>query len=197
MYFAKNIEPLLRKIKSDLSSYLMSKQRSIIAQKELAGFISRYEDLNLTHYTDMNTKDLIFNSPDNKQLQEAMVSAGGALKNPYIDLYHWVKGEIYDLEAIRNSIAVRASVLENTRKLESKKMSTQKDLESVSQGKTTVTTLFKNSSDAGAMANQIETTEREIMGSTLLGDLLTIYIGEKVLTVFKKEKMGLYHRILQ
>jgi len=145
----------------------------------------------------MNTKDLIFNSPDNKQLQEAMVSAGGALKNPYIDLYHWVKGEIYDLEAIRNSIAVRASVLENTRKLESKKMSTQKDLESVSQGKTTVTTLFKNSSDAGAMANQIETTEREIMGSTLLGDLLTIYIGEKVLAVFKKEKMGLYHRILQ
>ena len=119
------------------------------------------------------------------------------MKNPYIDLYHWVKGEIYDLEAIRNSIAVRASVLENTRKLESKKMSTQKDLESVSQGKTTVTTLFKNSSDAGAMANQIETTEREIMGSTLLGDLLTIYIGEKVLTVFKKEKMGLYHRILQ
>lgn len=47
------------------------------------------------------------------------------------------------------------------------------------------------------MANQIETTEREIMGSTLLGDLLTIYIGEKVLTTFKKEKMGLYHRILQ
>ena len=82
-----------------------------------------------------------------------MVSAGGALKNPYIDLYHWVKGEIYDLEAIRNSISVRAGVLENTRKLESKKISTQKDLESVSQGKTTVTTLFKNSSDAGAMAN--------------------------------------------
>jgi hypothetical protein len=47
------------------------------------------------------------------------------------------------------------------------------------------------------MANQIETTEREIMGSTLLGDLLTIYIGDKVLTTFKKEKMGLYHRILQ
>lgn len=31
LYFAKNIEPLLRKIKSDLSSYLMSKQRSMIA----------------------------------------------------------------------------------------------------------------------------------------------------------------------
>lgn len=121
LYFAKNVEPLLRKIKSDLSSYLMSKQRSMLAQKELANFIGRYEDLNLTHYTDMNTKDLIFNSPDNKHLVEGMVSTGAALRNPYIDLYHWVKGEIYDLEAIRNSIAVRAAVIENTKKLEAKK----------------------------------------------------------------------------
>lgn len=93
----------------------------MLAQKELANFIGRYEDLNLTHYTDMNTKDLIFNSPDNKHLVEGMVSTGAALRNPYIDLYHWVKGEIYDLEAIRNSIAVRAAVIENTKKLEAKK----------------------------------------------------------------------------
>ena len=104
MFFAKGVEPLLRKIKSDLSSYLMSKQRSMTAQKELAGFIGRYEDLNLTHYTDMNTRDLIFNSPDNKQLQESMVVCGAALRNPYIDLYHWVKGELYDLEAVRVSV---------------------------------------------------------------------------------------------
>jgi hypothetical protein len=59
----------------------------------------------------------------------------------------------------------------------------------VSQGKTTVTTLFKNSSDAGAMANKIESTDREIMASQLLGDLLTVYIGDKVIPNFKKEKM--------
>ena len=126
-----------------------------------------------------------------------MASTGGALKNPYIDLYHWVKGELYDLEAVRDAIKVRAETIENTRKLEAKKSSTQKDLESVSTGKTTVSTLFKNSSDASSMANKIESTDREILASQMLGDLLTIYIGDKVIPAFKKEKLQLYHRILK
>jgi len=54
-----------------------------------------------------------------------MVAAGSALKNPYIDLYHWVKGELYDLEAVKDAIKVRADTLEKIRNLESKKSSTQ------------------------------------------------------------------------
>jgi len=180
-FFAKGVEPLLRKIKADLSRYLMAKQRSMVAYKDYAAFVGRYEDLNLTHYTEMNTRELIINNPDNKALQESMISASGALKNPYIDLYHWIKGELYDLEAVRDAIKVRADTLENTRKLEAKKSSTQKDLESVSTGKTTVTTLFKSSSDAGNMANAIENTDRAILSSQMLGDLLTIYLGDKVI----------------
>ena len=72
---------------------------------------------------------------------------------------------MYDLEAVKDAIKVRADTLENIRKLESKKSSTQKDLESVSTGKTTVTTLFKNSSDASSMANKIESTDREILAN--------------------------------
>ena len=196
-YFARNVEPLLRKIKSDLSAYLMSKHRTLGATKDYAAFITRYEDLNLTHYSEMNTRELIFNNPENKALQESMVTTGGALKNPYIDLYHWVKGELYDLEAVKDAVRVRADTMDNLRKLEAKKSSTQKDLEDVSQGKTTVTTLFKSSSDAGSMANKIENTDREIASTRLLADLLSIYLGEKVITTFKKEKLGLYHRILK
>ena len=47
------------------------------------------------------------------------------------------------------------------------------------------------------MANKIESTDREIMASELLGSLLTIYLGDKVLPTFKKEKLSLYHRILK
>ena len=197
MFFARNVEPLLRKIKSDLSSYLMAKHRTLGATKDYAAFITRYEDLNLTHYSDMNSRELVFNNPENKALQESMVTTGSALKNPYIDLYHWVKGELYDLEALKDSVKVRAETMENLRKLEAKKSSTQKDLEDVSTGKTTVTTLFKNSSDANSMANKIESTDREIASTKLLVDLLTIYLGEKVITTFKKEKLDLYHRILK
>ena len=47
------------------------------------------------------------------------------------------------------------------------------------------------------MANKIESTDREILASQMLGDLLTIYLGDKVIPVFKKEKLQLYHRILK
>ncbi len=126
-----------------------------------------------------------------------MVACTQALRNPYIDLYHWVKGELYDIEAMRNACLARTETLEKLRSLEQKKKDSQKDLESVSTGKTTVSTLFKSSSDAGSMANKIESTDREIASHQLLLDLLTVYIGEKVMTAFKKEKLGLYHRILQ
>lgn len=67
----------------------------------------------------------------------------------------------------------------------------------VSAGKKTFTTLFKDSSDASTMANKIESTDREIAAHTLLANMLTIYIGDKVIPAFKKEKLGLYHRILK
>ena len=47
------------------------------------------------------------------------------------------------------------------------------------------------------MANKIESTDREIMASEMLGTLLTIYLGDKVLPTFKREKLSLYHRILK
>jgi len=51
-FFAKGVEPLLRKIKSDLSGYLMSKQRSMMAYKDYSDFVQRYEENNLSYYTD-------------------------------------------------------------------------------------------------------------------------------------------------
>lgn len=120
-----------------------------------------------------------------------------SLRNPYIDLYHWIKGELYDIEAMRNAIKARTDCMERLRGLEGKKRDTQKDLESVSTGKTTVTTLFKNSSDAGTMANKIDQHDREIASNNMLLDLLSAYLGEKVIPAFKVEKLALYHRILQ
>ncbi len=57
--------------------------------------------------------------------------------------------------------------------------------------------MFKSSSDATSMANKIETTEREITSHQQLLDLLSIYIGGKLMQAVKKEKLALYHRILK
>lgn len=77
----------------------------------------------------------------------------------------------------------------------SKKVSAQKDLDALNAGKKTMGTLFKSQSDAGGLANTIETTERDIVTTCNLKDLLTIYLGDKVIPQFKQEKLDLYGQI--
>lgn len=60
--FLRQVEPILTRIKNDLSKYLMAKQRSIQAYGEMAKFTQRYEELNMTHYSDMNPDRMIFTS---------------------------------------------------------------------------------------------------------------------------------------
>jgi hypothetical protein len=54
----------------------------------------------LNHYTDNKSSQLILNSPEGKDVKESMQNSTGALRNPYIDIYHWVKGEMYDILAL-------------------------------------------------------------------------------------------------
>ena len=98
---------------------------------------------------------------------------------------------------MRSALKSRADVVENLRKLESKRNNTQRDLADVSAGNTTVTTLFKSQADASSMANKIESTDREIQSHMNLADLLCMYISERVVPKFKTEKLNLYYRILQ
>ena len=47
------------------------------------------------------------------------------------------------------------------------------------------------------MANKIASTDREIMAGEILEILLTIYIGDKMLPAFQKEKLSLHNLILK
>jgi len=43
-----------------------------------------------------------------------------SLKNPYFNLYHWCKGEIYDIEALTNAVniidRIKVRIAENEKK---------------------------------------------------------------------------------
>ena len=119
------------------------------------------------------------------------------LRNPFTDLYHWVKGEEWDIEALRAALAVRDRVATKLQELKKKNVSTAKDIESLNAGKKTVTTLFKKEGDVGGMSNKIATRETDIDYNTRLLDVLTIYLGGAVLDEFKKEKLSLYARVIQ
>jgi hypothetical protein len=66
----------------------------------------------------------------------------------------------------------------------------------VTTGKKTVKTLFKNMDDTGKMVNKIETHDKEIESLTALYDLITIYLGEQVIPVFKMKKINIYTKII-
>ena len=78
-----------------------------------------------------------------------------SLKNPFFNIYHWLKGEIFDIEAVNNALATRDWLNDKVGKNEKKKKSTQENLDNVKQGKTTVKTLFKQN-DVGLMTVKIE-----------------------------------------
>mmetsp|Transcript_47841 Transcript_47841/g.63258 ORF Transcript_47841/g.63258 Transcript_47841/m.63258 type:complete len:103 (+) Transcript_47841:802-1110(+) len=83
------------------------------------------------------------------------------LRNPFTDLYHWVKGEIYDLAAFQAALnelkAAQTAVTTATKKIAQAKS----DIENITHGKKTMNTLFKNSGDVHTIQNKLEGYERE------------------------------------
>ena len=79
------------------------------------------------------------------------------MKNPYFNIFHWCKGELFDIEAVNNAIDVKDKIQQSIEKAEKKKRSTQGDLDNLTTGRKTVKTMFKSQNDAGAMVNKIET----------------------------------------
>ncbi len=91
------------------------------------------------------------NETNQKLFQEQVDNLMNNMNNPFVDLYHWCKGEMYDIQAISDAIVSREGVEKDLKKLETKKKNTQTDLENVNQGKKTVRTIFKNEKNATGM----------------------------------------------
>lgn len=119
------------------------------------------------------------------------------LKNPYLNMYHWVKGEIFDIESINNSLSIKDRIQEKIGKTVRKKQSTQENLDNLTTGRKTVKTLFKTQDDTGKMVSKIESSDKEIEALTVLLDILTIYLGEQIIPPFKAKKIGVYAKIVQ
>lgn len=66
------------------------------------------------------------------------------MKNPYFNIYHWIKGEIFDIEAINVALSTKDKIYDKINKHEKKKRNTQENLDNVTTGRKTVKTLFKN-----------------------------------------------------
>lgn len=114
------------------------------------------------------------------------------LSNPFDWMYYWCKGEIYDIKALVQAISQREAFEKQLRKLKQKRSDANEDLGNLEGGKTTMRTVFKSSSDTTTIKSQIENSERDIENLGVIHDIITIYLGEKVLPKFKKNKISIY-----
>ena len=195
--YIKKAEPFLKKLKTDLATYLSKKQSVMHSYAGMANNLTEYEEKNLSFYIGNNASKLVINNCENGNVIENMRHTIENLRNPFTDLYHWIKGEIYDLTAFQAALNERASVQKAVKDLKKKIGDAKTDIESVNEGKKTVSTLFKSSNDVGKMQNTVESYERDLESQEKLLDVMSLYLGRAVMPRFKTEKMALYSRILQ
>lgn len=194
-FFMKKAQPFLKQMKLDLAEILTNKADVINGGRGLEKICEYYEDLNLTHYLDGKTTGLVLNNPGDSSLREAFLNMCNNQRNAFVDIYHWVQGEIYDLEAIAGAVAQRAEVEKKLLDYQKKKVSTQKDIDALNQGSKTIGTLLKNKDDVGGLSNEVDRLGREVTATQSLLDLLTVYIGKEVVPTIKKDKLKLYRKV--
>ena len=149
--FIKKAIPHFKKMQATLAGFLGKKQQVMKSYAGMADQLVDYENNNLAFYRNQVPEDLIFALTEFPRLDDELKKAVTSLKNPFVDLYHWIKGEVYDLNAFAAALSGRKAIKSAIADLEKKITSTKSDVENVTMGKKTVGTLFKNTGDIHKM----------------------------------------------
>jgi len=198
MQFAKQVIPVLKGMQKTIAGYMNNRSLAVAQYRGFLGILNKYENLNLNQYTQADVSKVVFGDlAANAETVKANIDKfNGGIKNPYFNLFHWVRGEIFDIEAVVEAMKHREAQQSNIIKNEKKKVNTQQNLDNVVAGRKSVKTLFKNQNDAGTMATKVEITEREIEALNVLVDLMTQYLGGQVVPAFKAKKNAIYSKII-
>jgi hypothetical protein len=64
-------------------------------------------------------------------VKEQVVKLVDNLKNPYFNIFHWSKGEHFDIDAITRALALKDNIMASISKNDKKKKSTQASLDNL------------------------------------------------------------------
>jgi hypothetical protein len=96
--------------------------------------LDKYEELNLTVYVEGDESRMVFGNSQFKgseNVTETVTNMCDNLKNPYFNLYHWCKGELFDIIAVYAALQQKEKIQDRIGKNEKKKRSTQDNLDNV------------------------------------------------------------------
>lgn len=157
-HFHKQVMPVLKGLLKGVSGYMNATSQGIQDYKQFLHMLDKYEGLNFSNYVDGEESRMVFgNGEAGQDLKTEVSKLSDNLKNPYFNVYHWVKGEIFDIDSIMGAVTCKERIEKSRMAKEKSKKSTQENLDNVTTGRKTVKTLFKNLDDTSKMVSKIET----------------------------------------
>ena len=106
----------------------------------------KFEDKGIAYYSDNDNAFRTLTHPSAEDLKEKINNSSTQWKNPYNDAYIWLKGESLDVIGMYNGIMGRETVIKNQLAAEQRKRDNEKELNKLSEGKTTIKSIFKSKS---------------------------------------------------
>ena len=124
--------------------------------KDLFKVIPVYEEDNMMCYSGGNVEKNVFGvAAKDETTAKHMDELRNNLKNPVEWMYWWCRGEIYDIKAIQAAIEQRDILDKSQFKAKQKVAELREDLENITQGKSSMRTVFKGANDTSQYEAQI------------------------------------------
>ena len=89
-------------MRSEVARAMHAKGEVLEANRRLFFVLIAYEELNLKQYVDDENLRVLTNT--DRKLRNLMDESTNKQKNPFLDVYHWVQGELFDLQAVHMAI---------------------------------------------------------------------------------------------
>lgn len=145
--FLKKLLGAFRALKKKIKDMLTIQEEQFGSQRAVMMMLKNYEERNFSYIADSpadqsNLKLILGGS--NNELFRGLVEAADKLRNPFMSLLCWVKGQIADVKAMDEAITQRANVLALVPKIKVRRAQLQKDLDSAVNNRTTFKTFFKS-----------------------------------------------------
>lgn len=198
--FLKRAIPVLEIQKKQLKKMLAVRDDQDQAYSSVMQSLLKYEDNNVEYYADSDVQKRVLTHPEAGEVKERVDTTYKGLKNPFKEAYLLLKGELLDLKGMSDALQGREQVVKSQSATESKKRSDMQEVEKLSQGKTTLKSIFKSSkskeNDIVSLQAAIEVATKDIQDYRKLINFLTIYHGQVAIQKFKKEKAQQYLRLM-
>ena len=117
-------------------------------------------------------------------------------KNPTLPIYHWVKGELYALEALRECTTELTRTDELKRGAQDKILSLNEEIDKLNEGKFTFGSIFKNDAEKKQLAvdraQMKAQLEQDVLNYDVIKKILSLYMYQILLPDFKKKGVQRY-----